>query len=457
MRGAFDTVTPPQPTRIEPVAGMSVRIETTKNRVIEGDNLAVMAALMPTHSGRVKLAYIDPPYNTGNQFTYADNRGEEWVTMMRPRLEAAHTLLCDSGAIVVHIDEHEVARLTVLLDDIFGRENRLGTIVWDKGNPKGDANSIAVQHESIVAFAKRKSHFHPLEQAKPNVEAMLAKASDLMGTLGKVMLPPDLAKTASRYRLPSVALKPHRRARTLDDINKAFAAWLRDQIAFRPGERAYSRIDSSGRVYQAVSMAWPNKKRAPDHYFVPLIHPETGKPCPVPERGWRNPPRTMTRLLAEGRVVFGADEQTQPRRKYFLHEVQTENVPSIFKDGSSDDRRLAKMGVPFDHPKPLTVAQRIVRWFTHQPGDIVLDFFAGSGTTGHAVLAENRERNAGLQFVLIQRPEPVGERSAGKRAGFDRVIDMTRTRLQRAIAAMDEDALPGPTEDRGFAAERLVP
>lgn len=445
------------PANFELLGDRSVRADTTKNRLIEGDNLPVMAALKSAYLGRIKLAYIDPPYNTGNQFTYADNRGDAWVDMMRPRLEAAHALLCQRGAIVVHIDEHEVARLTVLLDEIFGRDNRLGTIVWDKGNPKGDATSIAVQHESIVAFAKDKASFHPLEQAKPNVEAMLAKAADLMKTMGKEMLPPDLAKTASRYRLPSIALKPHRRKRTLSDINSAFALWLRDQSSFRPGERAYNRIDAKGRVYQAVSMAWPNKKRAPDSYFIPLIHPTTLKACPVPERGWRNPPRTMERLLREERVIFGVDETTQPRRKYFLHEVQTENVPSIFKDGSSDDRRLANMGVPFDHPKPLTVARRIVRWFTNQPGDIVLDFFAGSGTAGHAVLAENRERSAGLQFVLIQRPEPVGERSAGKRAGFDRVFDMTQTRLKRVISSMDDDALPGPSEDRGFVVERWVP
>jgi adenine-specific DNA-methyltransferase len=444
---------PPSP--FVPLPEHSVRSDGTKNRLIEGDNLAVMRALIPSHAGRIKLAYIDPPYNTGNAFTYADKRGDEWVEMMRPRLKVARELLAENGAIVVHIDEHEVARLTVLLDTIFGRENRLGTIVWDKGNPKGDSNAIAVQHESIVAFAKHKPAFHPLEQAKPNVEAMLLKAHDLMGTMGKVMLPPDLAKTASRYRLPSVALKPHRRARTLADINKAFAYWLKEQTAFRPGERAYNRIDANGHVYQAVSMAWPNKKKAPDSYFIPLKHPITGQPCPVPERGWRNPPQTMARLLAEDRVVFGADETTQPRRKYFLHEVQTEGVPSIFKDGSSDDRRLSKMGVPFDHPKPLSVARRIIRWFTDQPGDIVMDFFAGSGTTGHAVFAENRERNTGLKFMLIQRAEPVGERSAGKRAGYTHVIDMTRTRLERAISSMDADALPGPSEDRGFLAERL--
>ena len=132
-------------------------------------------------------------------------------------------------------------------------------------------------------------------------------------------------------------------------------------------------------------------------------------------------------------------------------------VPSILRDGSSDDRRLSKLGVPFDYPKPLSVAQKIVRWFTDANDDLVLDFFAGSGTTGHAVLAENRERNTALQFILIQRPEAVGAKTAAARAGFTSVFDMTRTRLQRAISLMDADALPGPNEDRGFRTERLDP
>ena len=435
----------------------SIRLGDTHHRMIEGDNLAVMHTLMPSLAGTVKLIYIDPPYNTGKNFTYEDRRGEGWVEMMQPRLEAAHELLSASGAIVIHIDEHEQARLTTMLDGIFGRNNRLGTIVWDKGNPKGDANAIAIQHESIVCFAKNKADFHTLQQNKPNVEAMLSKAASLVGTLGRVMLPPDLAQAASRYRLPEIALQPHRRARTLADINKAFGYWLKTQTQFRPGERAYSKIDTDGRVFQAVSMAWPNKKKAPDDYFQPLRYPKTGEICPVPERGWRNPPKTMARLLAEDRVVFGPDASTQPRRKYFLSEVRTEGVPSILRDGSSDDRRLAKLGVPFDHPKPLSVATRIVRWFTVEPGDLVLDFFAGSGTTGHAVLAENRARRAGLRFVLIQRAEPTGEKSAGRGAGYQTVVEMTRARLSRAIAAMDADALPGPSEDRGFQAERLNP
>ena len=172
------------PLNIMPLPDESIRFDTTKHRLIEGDNLAVMQTLLPSMAGTVKLIYIDPPYNTGQAFTYGDKRGEAWVDMMRDRLILAHGLLSDAGAIVVHIDEHEVARLTVMLDEIFGRENRLGTIVWDKGNPKGDANAIAVQHESIVCFAKHKPDFHPLERNKPKVEAMLAKAKTLVSTRG---------------------------------------------------------------------------------------------------------------------------------------------------------------------------------------------------------------------------------------------------------------------------------
>jgi adenine-specific DNA-methyltransferase len=284
---------------------------------------------------------------------------------------------------------------------------------------------------------------------------MLEKASALMQTLGLVRLPPDLAAIATRYRLPEPALAPHRRAQTLEDVNKAFGLWLKKKDAFRPGERAYSRIDSSGRVFQAVSMAWPNKKKAPENYFIALEHPISGKPCPVPDRGWRNPPRTMARLLAEERIIFGQTESTQPRRKYFLDETRTESVPSIIRDAGCDDKRLSRYGVPFDHAKPLSLARKIVRWFTRDPGDLVLDFFAGSGTAGHAVLAENAERHSGLNFWLIQRAEPVRPKSAAAQSGFEHVAQMTRARLRAAVEELDAEYPVRAGEDRGFLSQRL--
>ena len=163
----------------------------------------------------------------------------------------------------------------------------------------------------------------------------------------------------------------------------------------------------------------------------------------------------MARLLDEDRVIFGADHTTSRAAKYFLDEVKTEGVPSILHDASSDDRRLAKLGVPFDHPSHSASpsgscdgSHRIqAMWFSiSSQGPVPQDTRCWPRT--------------GAQrwppFVLIQRAEQVGERSAGRRAGFETVIQMTRARLQRAIARMDEDALPGPSEDRGFRAERLI-
>ncbi len=409
----------------------SVCPETTDNRVIEGDNLAVLESLVEIAAETVKLVYIDPPYNTGKRFTYRDDHRTDWVDMMRPRLEAMRTLLREDGAMVVHIDEHEHARLSLLLEEIFGADNNLGTIVWDKLNPKGDASGIATQHEFILCWAKNRtalSAAHPLQREKTHATRMLNKAHDLLSQAGADI---DLAA-----------------------VNQDFRKWIRGQRQLSGGEAAYNRIDEEGRVFQAVSMAWPNKRRAPDAYFEPLHHPTTGEECPVPERGWRNPPETMARLLSEQKIVFGADHTTQPRRKYFLAENRTERIPSILRDGTSDDERLRQLGTPFDHPKPVSIAQRIVRWFTAEPGDLVLDGFAGSGTVGHAVLAENAERQAGLRFVLIQTATPVEADSAAARAGFSHVSELLKTRLKACIEQMNATQPARTEEDRGFIAER---
>jgi len=418
------------PAVLLPMPEHSVRTTHTENQVIEGDNLPVLAHLLKTHASAVKLIYIDPPYNTGREFTYKDSRAEDWVEMMRPRLRAAQKLLAPDGAIVVHIDEHEHARLSLLLNEVFGAANQLGTIIWDKLNPKGDATGIATQHETILCYARDRAVFvaeHPLEREKENVGQMLLQAGALVATHGS-----DVAGT-----------------------NTAFRKWIRSQPQLSGGEAAYNRIDETGRVFQAVSMAWPNKRTPSDAYFQPLIHPLTEKPCPVPARGWRNPPETMARLLAEERIVFGLTERTQPRRKYFLDETRTESIPSILRDGSSDDALLEQLGTPFDHAKPLSIARRLVRWFTRDPGDLVLDFFAGSGTVGHAVLQENAERDSKLRFILVQAAEPIVPQSAAARAGFETIIELTRARLRAAITDLNATGDPARDEDRGFQATRL--
>jgi len=420
------------PDVLLPVSGESVRPRTTAHQVIEGDNLEVLTHLARELEGKVKLVLIDPPYNTGKAFTYRDDQGTDWVEMMRPRLMLARRLLRPDGAMVVHIDEHEHARLSLLLDEVLGADNRLGTIIWDKLNPKGDATGIATQHETILCHAKDRATFaqaHPLQRDKPNVGRMLEVAAALVGEHGS----------------------------DIEGANMAFRRWIRAQTTLSGGEAAYSRIDEDGRVFQGVSMAWPNKRTPPEAYFRTLTHPLTGKPCPVPARGWRNPPQTMDTLLAQGRIVFGPTHRTQPRRKYFLDETLTESIPSVLRDGSSDDALLADLGTPFDHAKPLSVVRALVRWFTQSPDDLVLDFFAGSGTTGHAVLLENAERGSRTRMLLVQSDEPVVADSAAAAAGFATVAELTRARLRAAIAALNASGDAASGEDRGFLATRLSP
>jgi adenine-specific DNA-methyltransferase len=195
----------------------------------------------------------------------------------------------------------------------------------------------------------------------------------------------------------------HKFTYDLETVNKEFAAWLNSQD-FSGGEKAYKFIDENGDVYRGVSMAWPNKKQAPEEYFIPLINPITKKKCPVPARGWRNPPETMRALLEKNMILFGEDETKQPERKYLLRENMFENISSLIGFGGSDDDFQKQIGIKLENPKPYAFATDLVDWFS-EPDSVVLDSFAGSGTTAHAVLKLNSEDGCDRKFILIQCDE----------------------------------------------------
>ena len=364
--------------------------------MIEGDNLEVLKLLQKSYAGKVKLIFIDPPYNTDGDFIYPDRyteglnsylhytgqkvdgqwavsesaretRGRKhsnWLSMMLPRIKLSRALLSNEGFLLIHIDEHEIANAINLISEIYGEENFLGPIVWDKRNPKGDATKIAVQHEYILVFAKRADvvkEMHPIKRKKGNVEKMLSRAAQYFNKIGQGVAPEDIIKMANKYGL-EIDVKRFEKKYSLEDVIVDYQAWLAKQDV-SGGEAAYKYIDENGDIFRTVSMAWPNKKKAPDEYFIPLIHLATGQPCPVPDRGWRNPPRTMQRLLAEGKIVFGKDHAKQPERKYLLKENLEENVPSVLRYGGSDDTRLSKLGIPFDNPKPLVFAKQLISIF----------------------------------------------------------------------------------------------
>lgn len=409
------------------------------NIYIEGDNLEVLKLLQRSYHGKVKMIYIDPPYNTGHDFVYHDSFGNtienykrqtgltgqsnadtsgryhsDWCSMMYPRLKLARELLSDEGIILINIDENEYVNLQSIMHEVFGEQNDLGTIVWDKRNPKGDSTGIAMQHEYIIVYSKLKNSIadkHILQRPKKNAEAMLAKAKSLF------------EKISLTY--------------SLDDANREFKSWVKDNSALSGGERAYNNIDEQGRAYRPVSMAWPNKKKAPDDYFVPLIHPTTGKPCPIPSRGWRNPSLTMKKLIEKGLILFGPDETTQPTRKYYLDENMMENIPSLLYNGNSDTAMLEKMGVPFDTPKVTAVCKEHIQALTGE-NDIVLDFFSGSATTAHATMAANAADGASRRFIQVQLPELCSKENDPALMGFDNLCQIGQKRIREAASMVKE-------------------
>ena len=456
-----------------PDQGKGINEDTTHNIFIEGDNLEVLKLLQKSYARQIDLIYIDPPYNTGDDFIYPDDYSEplttylqrtgqisesgkklttikisgqihsNWLSMLYPRLLLARNLLTTSGIIAVHIDEHECSLLSTLMSEVFGEENNIGTIIWDKKNPKGDSTGIAYQHESIIVFAKNRQLLlleKKIERQKKNAQTILDKAKELFSRLGKQYLPNGLQECVDTYNLSSEMLQNHLKRMTLEDINRDFAKWIKNQN-FSGGESAYSQIDENGEVYQSVSMAWPNKKKAPDDYFLPLLHPITQKACPIPARGWRNPSQTMKKLLDNGLILFGPDETTQPRRKYLLRENMQENIPSILPYGGSDDALLNSMGIPFDNPKPVEVSKQIIQGLA-KPDGIVLDFFAGSCTAAHAVMELNLELNRNMKFIMVQFPEPVSI------SPFSTIAEIGRDRIIKAISLLKKES--SQNQDLGF-------
>lgn len=446
---------------LRPCEAESVDFEKTRNLYIEGDNLEVLKLLQETYLGQVKMIYIDPPYNTGTDFIYDDDftmdkdryelgieyRDEagniqfrqnneanprfhsDWLSMMYPRLKLARDLLREDGVLLVNIDEHEVVNLSYILQELFGSSNELGTIIWDKRNPKGDAHKISVQHEYILVWSKSVTNLLSkcsILRPKKNADRILKKAKELFTRIN------------STY--------------SLEKANADFSLWLGSQADLSGGERAYNAIDKMGNVYQSVSMAWPNKKKAPDNYFIPLLHPTTNKPCPVPERGWRNPPKTMAELMDQGLILFGQDETTQPRRKYLLKDNMKENIPSLLYYGGSDTDLLNTLGIPFDTPKVVNICREHVQCFT-EGTDIILDFFSGSATTAHAVMQLNAEDGGNRRFIMVQLPEACDEKSEAFKAGYKNICEIGKERIRRAGRKIkEENATTAPNLDIGFRA-----
>lgn len=396
---------------LRPCPDESVAWNTTQNLYIEGDNLEVLKLLQTTYYRKVKMIYIDPPYNTGNDFVYADDFADpmarykevtqqttksnpetmgrfhtNWLNMMYPRLRLAANLLRDDGVILISIDDNEITNLRKLCDEVFGEENFVAQFIWQSRQNKDNRNitGVSVDHEYIVCYTK---------QGGQRV---------FCGTNRKV----------DQYRNPD---------------NDPRGPWT-----------------SANMVGLATADARPNL-----HYD--LINPTDGTNYGCPTRGWRYDRNTMKRLIEEDRIIWPETPYGRPRKKAFLNEL-SDNLPgysSIFDGGVYTNTATKEItalfnGHWFDFPKPTELVKQFINQITTLD-DIILDFFSGSATTAHAVMRLNAEDGGNRRYILVQLPEACDEKSEAFKAGYKNICEIGKERIRRAgnkmKSALQEEGL----------------
>lgn len=445
---------------LRPIKNGGIGEAATKNVFIEGENLEVLKLLQKSYASKIKLIYIDPPYNTGNDFVYSDDYSEpleaylrragqlaeggellssntrsdgrfhsNWLSMMYPRLILARNLLREDGAIFVSIDDNEVAHLRQIMNEIFGEENFIGMMVWE-GGLKNDARLISSSHDYLLAFARRADSLREDDKKwrtrKQGLDEIYAKVQELT------------EKYRDQWEKASDALKK----------------WYGDLDDTHPAKQHshYSRIDERG-VYFADNVSWPGGG-GPTYQ---ILHPTTRKPVKVPSRGWVYPTKQrMEEKIAAGLIEFGPDETKVPTIKRYLRDTEGEVLRSVvYVDRRASTKRLRElMGADvFDYPKDEELLASLVEAVAGQDGDIVLDFFAGSASFGHACWIQNRADGKSRQFILVQLPESVREGSIAAKHGYQTIADIGRDRLKRVAKTLP--AADRRQRDFGFRAYKL--
>ncbi|MCI0562356.1 MAG: site-specific DNA-methyltransferase, partial [Nitrososphaera sp.] len=375
------------------------------NLIVQGDNLVALKALLPYYAGQVKCIYIDPPYNTGvderdeegkrTGWIYSDNvnsleirewlgrvvgeeiedlsRHDKWLCMMYPRLTLLRKFLREDGMIFASIDEVEFASLRFLLDELFGVVNRVGTIVWKNATDNNPTN-IAIEHEYVFCYAKNKQQL-----------ANEWKSTNL----------------SVKEKLLEIGQRFIRQYADSEERLKEYTKWFRANKSQLWPFEDYKFIDGGG-VYTGMRAVHNPGKEG---YRYDVIHPKTGKACTEPMMGYRFPPETMKELLAQDRILFGEDDTKLIELKVYAKDYRAK-LASLFElDGRVGTNEIKELFPeskrPFDFPKPTDLIEELVS-FTTSGEDVILDSFAGSGTTGQAVMELNRADNQHRRFILIE-------------------------------------------------------
>ncbi|MHC1780437.1 MAG: site-specific DNA-methyltransferase [Bacteroidales bacterium] len=409
---------------LRPCPEESVNWSTTENLYIEGDNLEVLKLLQKSYYKKVKMIYIDPPYNTGNDFVYKDNYSDNltnyleisgqdrtlgtntesdgryhsnWLNMIYPRLKLARNLLTYDGVILISIDDNEVHNLRKVCDEIFGEVNFVANIVWQKKYAAtNDSKGFSTTHDHIIVYQK----------------------SDLFNR-----------NLLSRTEEQNAPYK--------NDDKDGRGLWRADNILVKS-------FSTSG-VY-------------------PIVNPNTGVEFLPPEGScWRASQETMTKWLAENRIYFGKDGKGAPQLKRYLNEVQQGKVPitwwtfqEVGHNDAANKEVTALFGAktPFDTPKPTTLIRQILL-IASQSDSIILDFFSGSATTAHAVMQLNSEDGGNRKFIMVQLPEATPEDSEARKAGYKTIAEIGKERIRRAGKKILEDLKAKQAKEGALFSEEL--
>ncbi|PHR02117.1 MAG: site-specific DNA-methyltransferase [Halomonas sp.] len=410
--------------------------ESAQHMLIEGENLEVLRVLQKSYYGKVKMIYIDPPYNTGNDsFVYPDDYSETldeyqkrtgekneagflnkqslwkknskesgqyhsaWLSMMYPRLYLARNLLREDGVIFISIDDNEAANLKLLCDEVFGEENFIAEIVWQRAfSPKNDAKYLSDSNDYVLLYAKSKRFFN-------------------VGRLERT------EAANERYK-------------NLD--NDPRGVWISDNLTVK----TYS-----------------------EKYNYPITTPSGRVVEPADGRCWSTSKERMQELIEDNRIWFGANGDNVPRLKRFLTDVQQGMVATTLwlhdevghnQEGRQELKELFDDKGYFDGPKPVRLLKRILKVGAVIDNDIVLDFFSGSGSTAHALMELNAEDGGNRQSISVQLPEKLEENSEAYKAGYRTIADITRARIEKVIAKLKAEH-PEKTEGLACANFTLAP
>lgn len=362
--------------------------EAPNHILIEGDNLEALATLAYTHEGKVDVIYIDPPYNTGNKdFIYNDQyvdkedsyRHSKWLSFMSRRLKIAKRLLSDKGVIFISIDDNELAQLKLLCDEVFGIDNFISQMIWQQGK-KSSGNLIGINHEYMLVYAKNRFMID-----RPSFAWMQKK-----GGLDKIY-----NKYNNLLRLHGDDTK-----KIEEEIKKWFNSLAENDPAY--SSKHYSLVDNKGLFFADNSCA-PDRPESRSH--KPLIHPITKKETAVPSLGWRWKEETLDKMVKDGMIYYGKDENVVPKVKKYLKDMEYELPTSVFyRDGRGASIELDTMlgRKLFNNPKDRNELQRILNWGNWKT---ILDFFAGSGTTLHATMQLNAEDGGNRKCILVTNNE----------------------------------------------------